>query len=148
MQEKATQLAPDDHRAMGRLADALRLDGGQEDRVAETYGAALGLAEALLQVNDRDWRTLGQMAVYEARLGEIAEANATLSRALQLSERKAETLYYQALVQIIEGRRDEALDNLEEAVEKDPDYRNLISIDPDFQVLWDSPRYQELISAG
>lgn len=148
MQEKAIALSPEDHRAMGRLADALRQQGGQSERATQAYRQAADLAQALLEVNDRDWRTLGQLAFYQAHLQEAEAAQDSLGRALQLSERNAETLYYQALIHTIEGRGSAAVDSLAEALGKDPEYRNLVSIDPDFQSLRNLPAFRTLVGTS
>ena len=147
MQERAVELAPNDHRAMGRLADALRLAGGQEQRTTEAYRHASGLARDLLEVNDRDWRTLGHLATYQAYLGHETQARDMIARALQWSDRNAETLYNLAVVESVFGRDDEALSALEKLIAKDQGYINLLSVDPQFEELRQTPEYTELVSS-
>lgn len=142
MQERAVALSPNDHRAMGRLADALNFVGGQEERTLQAFREAAALAGELLEVNDRDWRTLGLLAFYQANIGQHAQAEQSISRALQLSERNAETLYYHALMQSLQGAPEPALKTLEEAVTKDPDYIHLIRHEPYFEVLRALPAFE------
>ncbi|MDX1555299.1 MAG: tetratricopeptide repeat protein, partial [Xanthomonadales bacterium] len=148
MQEKAIELAPNDHRAMGRLGDALHFVPGEEEQSLLAYRKAAELAEALLEVNDRDWRTLAHLATYVGALGEEDRAAELIARALQLSERNAETLYGQAIVHLASDRPEKALDVLAEAVGKDPDYRTLIGNEPYFEPLRALPAYASLFSAG
>ncbi len=148
MQEKAVALSPNDHRAMGRLGDALQFVPGQKERSLQAYRRAVELAEALLEVNDRDWRTVAHLATYLGQLGEDERATSLIGRALQLSERKAETLYGQALIHVFADRNEQALDVLVEAVSKDPDYRHLIGDEPLFEPLRALPAYTSLVAAG
>lgn len=142
MQEKAVALSPRDHRAMGRLADALHFVSGRQEESRQAFERATALAEELLQVNDRDWRTLGLYAFYHANLGNAELARQHIDRALQLSERNAETLYYLALIQSLQGLPELAVVTLAELVEKDPDYINLISQEPYFRAVRALPEYQ------
>lgn len=146
LQQKAIELAPGDHRAMGRLADALRYIEGAEDRSLESYRQAARLAQQLLEINQQDWRTLSLLAVYQANLGEDQAAQGTLQRALQFSNRNAETLYNQALVDVRAGRINASLAALEEAVSRDPEYRGLIRRDPGFAPLATQERFAQITS--
>jgi TolB-like protein/Tfp pilus assembly protein PilF len=148
MQEKAIEQAPSDDRAMGRLGDALRFIDGREAEALEAYRKASELAEKQLVVNDRDWEVLGQLAVYQAHLGDEEQAGELIARALQWSDQNGETLYQLALIDVAFGRKEEALNALTEAVSKSPGYVNLVKTDPDFQPLRDMPQYPELVTSG
>jgi serine/threonine-protein kinase len=67
--EKATQLEPQVYWMWGNLADAYRWTPGEKDRARATYARAIGLAERELEVNPRDTRALGYLALYEAKSG-------------------------------------------------------------------------------
>ncbi|MBT8062997.1 MAG: tetratricopeptide repeat protein [Xanthomonadales bacterium] len=146
-QQKALELAPGDNRAMGRLADALRFVDNANGQSKKAYREAVRLAKQLLEVNERDWRTLGLLAVYQAHLGEHEEAQRTLQRALEYSDFRAEVLYNQALVNMQAGRTQETLEALQQAIEKDPDYRNLARLEPDFEPLAGQARFRELVTS-
>lgn len=144
MQERATTLAPDDHRAWGRLGDAQRHLGGDQDAGMAAYRRAVDLARGQLEINPRDWRTRSMLAFYLACLGDEAAAVDASRRALQDSDRRAEVLFYSALVNLLFDRRDEALALLAEAVDKDEEFRHLIASDPDMGVLRDDDRFRSL----
>ena len=146
MQLKAAKIAPNDHRAWGRLADAQRFVEGEGEQSAKNYARAAGLARELLEINNQDWRTLGMLSVYLARMNEGEEAMAVARRAMQLTRRNPETLFYTALVRLSEGQTDACLSLLEEAVAKDDYYRFLIEIDPDLKQLSALVRFQAIIA--
>jgi len=146
MQLKAAKIAPNDHRAWGRLADAQRFVDGEGEHAAKNFARAAGLAQDLLEINNQDWRTLGMLSVYLVRMNEGEEAMAAARRAMQLSRRNPETLFYTALVRLSEGQTDACLSLLEEAVAKDDYYRFLIEIDPDLKQLSELMRFQAIIA--
>ena len=144
MQKKATELAPSDHRAMGRLADALRFIDGRETEAQTVYQKASELAMAQLEVNDRNWKILGQIAVYQAYLGNEQQAGEMINRALHWSDNNSESLYHLALIEVAFGRNEAALQSLAEAISKVPSYLTLADMEPDFQPLRKMPEYREL----
>jgi tetratricopeptide (TPR) repeat protein len=146
MQLKAAQIAPNDHRVWGRLADAQRFVEGESEQAATNYARAADLARDLLEINNQDWRTLGMLSIYLARLNEGEEAMTVARRAMQLSQRNPETLFYTALVRLSEGQTDACLTLLEEAVAKDDYYRFLIETDPDLKRLSELARFQAIIT--
>ena len=88
MQRKATELAPNDHRVWGRLADAIRLEGGQEALIIEYYQKADELAGKQLLINEQDWRTMQMQALYIAHSGQKEEAITLAERAMILANRR------------------------------------------------------------
>ena len=146
MQLKAAKIAPNDHRVWGRLADAQRFVEGEGEHAAKNFARAAGLARDLLEINNQDWRTLGMLSTYLARMNEGKEAMAVARRAMKLSQRNPETLFYTALVHLSEGQTDACLTLLEEAVAKDDYYRYLIEIDPDLKQLSELTRFQAVIN--
>ncbi len=146
MQLKAAKIAPNDHRVWGRLADAQRFVEGESEHAVKNFARAAGLARDLLEINNQDWRTLGMLSTYLARMNEGKEAMAVARRAMKLSQRNPETLFYTALVHLSEGQTDVCLTLLEEAVAKDDYYRYLIEIDPDLKQLSELTRFQAVIN--
>ena len=147
MQLKAIEIAPSDHRAWGRMADALRFtDVADTKRVSDAYLRAAELARERLDINDQDWRTLGQLAVYLAHLDDHENAMEAAQRALTLSRRNAETLLNVAVVQVTADQTEIALDLLEEVVAKDEKYRHLIEIDPDLNQMAELERFQSIVT--
>ncbi len=74
MQLKATELAPNDHRARGRLAESYRAMGVNEDIQKETYAIAIDLARSNLEINDQDWPTRAMLATYYVYSGRQDDA--------------------------------------------------------------------------
>ena len=146
MQDKATELAPNDHRAWGRLGEAQKHTAGQQEKARETFNHAAELALELLKVNDRDWQTKGLLAVYLVYAGQFADAEKFITEALEESERRSEVLFYAALVQLQLSNESSSLDLLEEAINQDHEYRHLIATDLDFGKLADNARFKALIS--
>lgn len=144
MQLRATELAPRDHRPWGRLGDAGRFIQPPRDDWRDAYVRAAELAGEQLGINPRDWRTRGLRATYLAHLGQHEAAEAEVEQALQDSDRRAEVLFYSALVAVAAERLEACLDRLEEAVSRDADYRHLIANDPDLQALTGRPRFQAI----
>lgn len=145
MQKKALEFAPDDHRVWGRLAESYRFAAGGVSESRDAYRKAAELAAANLEVNESEWDTMGLLALYHAHLDRPEEALRLADRAVEISGRKAEALYYQALARQRTGDEEGALDALAEAVATDDGYRQLIGSDPDLAPLRDSPRFAQLL---
>ena len=145
MQEKAIEISPDDHRAWGRLGDALRFVKEEGSRAREAFITATMLARKDLEVNDQSWRTWGLLSGYLVNTGHVEDATFAAERAMKLARRNSESLYYAAYVELAAGKDENALELLEEAVAKDPAYRDFIGVDPGFVPLAGHPRFQVLI---
>ena len=103
-------------------------------------------ARQQLAINERDWRTRGMLSSYLANLGEADAARVDAQRAIRDSSRHAESLYYAAIVEVLSGQPESALDFLEQSVEQDGDFRHLIANDPDLNRLEAEPRFQALMT--
>ena len=137
MQFKAIELAPDDHRAWGRLGEAWRLMEGHEEQSLDAYGTAIEKAEAILEPGDQDWITLGMLATYYAHTDRPDEANEFITRARALSGNHPESLLHQARVLYASGDFEGAKTALSMAVEKDGAYQLHFRKDPDLRHLDD-----------
>src|ERR1700722_15778592 len=106
MLEQAVALSIGDNYAYliwGNLGDAYRLrDGnrtaGRETSAGTAYGKAITLARSHLAVNPKDPTLLSQIAVYQAKIGEFAQAEAGIRDALRLAPSSPAVLYRSALV--------------------------------------------------
>jgi tetratricopeptide (TPR) repeat protein len=145
MQKKAIELAPDDHRAWGRLAESYRWMETGAELVGETYSTAARLAEARLELNSRDWITRGLLALYYVRIDRDTEAVAMIDTALLDSGRDPESLLCAALIWQELGDEEAALTALEEMIERDATYNIYIAEEPDFKVLRGNPRFDRLM---
>ena len=131
MQRRATELAPNDHRVWGRLADAIRLEGGQEALTLEYYQKANDLAGKQLLINEQDWRTIQMQALYIAHSGQKEDAIALAEKAMTLADRRPVSLFNAALTYLEYGDIETCLELLRESVAKDESYRQLVATDPD-----------------
>src|SRR5438874_3357546 len=113
---KAAQLTPSDERAWGAVADALRWVPGNEDEVAGAYRQAIALAQQQAALNPRNAELHSRLAMYHAYAGDDDAADAELREALRLSAGDGAVLFYAALVHEQLGRRQRALDALEQAL--------------------------------
>lgn len=145
MQKMALEFAPDDHRVWGRLAESLRFIPGMENDSLRAYQKASTLAEDNLKINNSDWRTRGLLATYLANSARSTEGIQQANRAVLESGRSPEALYYQSLVRLIAGDQDGAIDSIEEAVNRDAQYRQFVIDDPDLAILMGNERFERLI---
>lgn len=131
-QLQALELAPNDHRVWGRLAEAYFFLP-DEDKAVEAYQRAADLADKNLEVNDKDWRSRGLLATYQAHLGlrELALDNA--DKAVEFSNGNAEALYFKAQVLVHLEQLEGAVKALRRAIEIDESYRGLVESDPFFK---------------
>ncbi len=148
MQLEALELAPEDHRLWGRLAESYRFIPGLEAQSQQAYARAAELAEATLKINEHDWRTTGLRGLYLAHLGEADSALQLVDEAVSLAADEAEAHYYQALARLELGKVDGAIEALENAVGIDEQYRQFILSDPDLQSVSGNERFVRLVSAS
>jgi serine/threonine-protein kinase len=142
MLEQAVALSNGDNYAYliwGNLGDAYRLMDGKRTAARETsagaaYGKAITLAKSRLAVNPKEATLLSQIAVYQANIGEFAQAGAGIRDALRLAPSSPAVLYRSALVLELAGDRAGSLKNLNAAiaagysasvVEREPDLASL-----------------------
>lgn len=144
MQREAVALAPRDHRIWGRLAESARFVAGLQTSSAEAYGKAIEFAQERLQVNPRDWETLGLLALYESHAGQTEHALITLGKGLALAPEEPDMHYFAALTYVELGNLDAAYEELQRALELGFSSR-LVRADPDIAPLLDQARFQALL---
>jgi adenylate cyclase len=115
--ERAVELAPEDHRPRGVLADALRQLHGRESDARRRNAEAMGLAESALAIDPNDAETLGLLGHYCAEAGDADRARELCARALEQSPLDTQRHYDAARVFARLGALDEAQAALERAVE-------------------------------
>jgi eukaryotic-like serine/threonine-protein kinase len=113
--EEAAKLEPRNPIVQRNLGDTYARLGRREE-ADQAYRTAVTLCEAMLRVNPKDARTLGRLAVYEAKLGRRGAADRHVADALDLSPADADVLYRRAVVDALAGRRQAALGALREAL--------------------------------
>ena len=116
MFRKATELAAEDHRPQGNLADAL-LFGGHPREAEKAYVHALELVEAELAVNPKSAINQAQAAYYASRLGSGDRARQCIANALAEGDDDGEVHYYVGLTELGLGDEAGALKHLRRARE-------------------------------
>ena len=115
-QKAAIELAPEDHVAWGRLAEASRFIPGKEKDVLDAYAKAIELVKKDLLINPDDWNNIGLLAVYDAFGGHPDEALAQVERMLTLAPMEPSAHYYDALVEWQLGDADATYEALKSAL--------------------------------
>jgi serine/threonine protein kinase/tetratricopeptide (TPR) repeat protein len=143
--ERAASLRPEDYQSPGLLG--LAYDGlDQPERAREAYekGVAAGLRH--VERHPEDVRALYMTGSALIRLGEIDRGLEWVDRARALDPEDGGTLYNVACAYARAGRRDQALDILEGALDRAVTNLAWIVNDPDWNDLRNHPRFQALLS--
>lgn len=139
MQLKAFELRPNDARVLGRLATAYHF-AGREDDAKNLYRDAIDLIQKQLVINPNDIRANRFLAVYNASIGQIEQAQDAIEHALELRPQTAGVRFDAAKIALAAGDRDKALEFLQQA--KDLGYSTkIIGSDPVFATLHDDTRF-------
>ena len=101
-QREAVLLAPDDHRIVGRLAEACRFVEGGEDKAQELWEQAIKLAN--FERNQADWHSKGLLALYHAHRAEAEQARQALAAMWLLEPEPSMANYFAAIVEAKAGR--------------------------------------------
>lgn len=145
MQLAALEFADADHLVWGRLAESYRFIPAQEAEAKSAYKRASELARENLSVNTEDWFTRAILGLYLVHLGEPSEGLDLLEKAVEQSQGNPEVLYFKALAVLQEGKTEQALTLLEEAVALEQYYRQFIALDPDLKQLQSEARFIALL---
>jgi TolB-like protein/Flp pilus assembly protein TadD/DNA-binding winged helix-turn-helix (wHTH) protein len=141
---RATELAGEDHRVWGNLADALwQIDSSRQEAQSD-YRRAITLAQRSLDVDPKDGISWMQLAYYCARAGQSEPVARYASRALQLDADDEYVHYYAALVALQRGDTSGAMDALSRAVELGYPPQ-LVRAAPDFAPLRNDSRFRKLV---
>ncbi len=147
MFRKGTELAPEDHRVWGNLADALYQVEARRPEAKEHYRHAAELAERRVGVNPKDASTWMQLAFYYIRLGEATRSAPCRTRALALGADEVYVQYYAALIALEEHNIDGALAALQRAI--DLGYPlHMVRAGPEFSNLLQDERFKHLLAAA
>jgi serine/threonine-protein kinase len=144
--EEAVRLSPADpakHRNVGDAYQRL----GRTELAKRAYTRAVELCRGQLRTNPRDGRTLGQLAVYEGKLGWEDAATRHADEAVAMSPHMPDVHYRKAVVLALAGRPQESLRALEEAIKRGYS-RRLAHEDDDLASLRARPDFARLTGAN
>ena len=141
--EKAVQLDPTSHENIGGLADAY-LQLGQRDKAMSNYETAINLALKALKVNDGDAITLGELALYYAKKGDLSRAQNFIAKARAIDANNNALIYYDAMIQTLDHKPAEALKLLRDAL-KNGFPVGMAKSEPELASLHSSPEFAKLI---
>lgn len=142
--EKAVQIDPQDSVGVGNLAEAYYWIPGQQKKAQATYQSAIALAEKSLKVNPRDLGLVSEIGIYQAMIGESAEANQWTQRALQMDAADPDVLLNASLVAAHFGQDQSAIDYLQKAVVAGVAPETVLH-SPTFNRLRSNPQFQSAL---
>jgi serine/threonine-protein kinase len=126
----------------GNLGDAYRFTPGSEAAAAEAYGQAIDIAKKQLAINPNNGKLLGQIAVYEAKRKNFAEAHRGIKAARKAAPENLDVLFDSALILEIEGKRNESLAALKDALAAGFSL-SIVESEPELARLRKDPHYTE-----
>jgi serine/threonine protein kinase/tetratricopeptide (TPR) repeat protein/TolB-like protein len=135
MFQKAVDLNPNDFDAVGNLGDAYRLSQDQVKAKA-AYERAIALAYQALRVNPQEASTIGDLALYYAKLGDSKKGLEFIRRARAIDANDNELMYKEAVIETLAGQKTEALASLRAAFQKGYSVEQARN-DPEFKPLGD-----------
>ena len=144
MFEQAVKLAPPNYELWGNLADAQYFIPPLKALAAASYRKAITLAAPELKVNPRNHLVLINLANYHAMVGDRTEATSFLDRALAVAPADGFVQFRAAIALHQLGDRGRALDALARALSAGYSKTAVLET-PNFNNLWQDPRFQKLV---
>jgi TolB-like protein/Flp pilus assembly protein TadD len=143
--ERAAALRPEDYQSRALLA--LAYDGlGQPERARASYKTAVAVGMRHVERHPEDARAFYMTGNSLICLGEVDRGLEWVERARSLDPEDGGTLYNIACAYARAGRPDQALDTLEESLDRAVTNLAWIANDPDWKELKGHPRFQALLS--
>jgi len=140
----AWQVRPEDYQAICLSAQALVKLGRREEALDATR-QGLKVADAHLELNPDDARAWYLSAAALMRLGQPKQALERARRALAIDPEDAAVLYNVACVHALAGSSEEALDNLDRAIQNGFGHRDWLENDSELDSIREEPRFQALL---
>jgi tetratricopeptide (TPR) repeat protein/tRNA A-37 threonylcarbamoyl transferase component Bud32 len=146
MYEEAIKLGvgEDTHVIWANLADSYRYTPGYSEKAPEAYQHAIKLAKKELEIDPGDAQLRSSMAVFYAKSGDSQNALAEISEARRLAPNDVPILLDCVLVSEIIDQRDQAIQALQEYIERGGSIKE-VRDHPDLSGLRADPRYQKLV---
>lgn len=150
--EEATRLfleaseVREDYQASFFAAQALEAQGRNVEARLQ-YRRALQIVARYIELNPDDGRAATMKGVAHCRLGNQEMGLQWAEKALAIDPEDASVRYNVACLYSLEGRPDEAIACLDEALKAGFGHRDWIENDPDLDALRDHPKFQALVAA-
>jgi len=144
---EAVNLAPNDYRMWGNLADAYYQVDSMRPAAATAYRRAADLAEDQLRVNAGDVDVLSSLALYYARMDDAARADEFNERALAAGPDDMYVHYNSALINAQFGRVDETIAAVERSIDLGFAVQMLAG-EPALSSLHSDDRFRRMMSAN
>jgi serine/threonine-protein kinase len=141
--EKAVALNPNDTATAVNLADAY-FGSGQADKGRAAYQQAISVGFKELQTNPQDATVMAQIALAYARIGNPQEAGVFIQRARTQHKNDVNILYNEAQINALTGKPSQALELLQEALEKHYPVESVVA-DPYLENLHGNAEFDRLI---
>jgi len=143
--EAATRLQPANPINWGNLGDALWQLPAEKQRARGAFEKAADLAQQQLAIKEDNPTLRKNYALYLAKLGQNAAAFREARRAVAQAPSDAGGHFYAARVYAVAGDPDAALAALKQSLSLGQSARE-IRQEPDFNVLRNDPRYQQIVA--
>ncbi len=145
MNEAAIGFGPSEYVNLiwGNLADAYRFTPGNEAKAAEAYQKAIELTEQALAVDPGDSRSRASLAVYLAKTGDAARAQAEIGTVLRDKPDDSSIVLHAVVVYEVSGARQKALGAVREYVRLKGSMDE-IARDPFLAALRQDPGYADI----
>jgi adenylate cyclase len=141
---KAADVRHEDFQSPMLLAQSLAMLG-RIDEASDATREGIHRAERILELNPADGRALSLGSGALLRDGQAARADEWARRSLELYPDDLSALINGACLHAKRGRKEEALELLERVFARGWGKRDWVEHDPDYDILRDDPRFQELI---
>jgi Flp pilus assembly protein TadD len=145
--EAATRLQPANPVNWGNLGDSLWQIAGERDKARAAFEKASTLATQQLSVNPNNPALRKLLALYLAKQGRSAEADAEIHRAQQQAPNDGSIAFYEARIYAVEGNADAVFASLKKSLAQGYSAKE-VQQEPDFAPLRKDPRYGEILAQG
>jgi tetratricopeptide (TPR) repeat protein len=125
------------------LGDAYKFAGGHNEKALEAWRKAIEIGRDRLAMGSADTALESEIAVYEAKAGDMTAARSHLAAARANSPKSGEILFNAAIIAELDHRRREALADLRAAL-KNGYSRNLVEREPEMAALRKDPAYSAM----
>jgi len=140
--KRATKFDPHNDVLWRNLGDSYRQIPSRASDATSAYEKALQAATDQLNVSPNNAEVLSGIALYDAHLGRKKDAETSISKALGSSPKDSDVLFTSALVYEIIGSRNQALEEIDQAVKSGFSIED-IEHEPELRVLRADSRYQQ-----